>query len=86
MRAGSWAGGGTGGDGAGGGGDLGFDEALLRRGDLDIIDICTPPDMHLRQAVAALEAGRHVILEKPLVASLAEVDALEAAVAGAGGC
>lgn len=63
---------------------LGFDAALLARPDLDIIDICTPPDLHLAQATQALEAGKHVILEKPLVASLAEVDALEATIARTG--
>lgn len=63
---------------------LGFDDALLARPDIDIIAICTPPDLHLPQATRALEAGRHVILEKPLVASLAEVDALEATVARTG--
>ncbi len=63
---------------------LGFNTALLARPDLDIIDICTPPDLHLSQATQALQAGRHVILEKPLVASLAEVDALEAAIARTG--
>ena len=63
---------------------LGFDDALLARPDLDIIDICLPPDMHLAPAIRAMEAGKHVILEKPLVASLAEVDALEAAIARTG--
>ncbi len=63
---------------------LGFNAALLARPDFDIIAICTPPDLHLAQATQALAAGKHVILEKPLVASLAEVDALEAAVARSG--
>jgi predicted dehydrogenase len=63
---------------------LGLDDALLARADLDIISICTPPDLHLGPAIRALEAGRHVILEKPLVASLAEMDALEAAIARTG--
>lgn len=63
---------------------LGFDDALLARDDIDIIDICLPPDMHLGPVRRALAAGRHVICEKPLVASLAEVDALEAAVVASG--
>ncbi len=63
---------------------LGLDDALLSRPDLDIISICTPPDQHLGPAIRALEAGRHVILEKPLVASLAEMDALAAAIARTG--
>lgn len=44
--------------------------------DLDIVDICTPSHLHFAQAAAALEAGRHAIVEKPLAGSLAEVDAL----------
>ncbi len=63
---------------------LGFDDALLARDDLDVIDICLPPDQHLGPAIRALEAGRHVILEKPLVASLAEMDALAAAITRTG--
>ncbi len=45
--------------------------------DLDIVDICTPSNLHFEQARQALEAGRHAIVEKPLAASLAEVDALK---------
>jgi predicted dehydrogenase len=61
-----------------------FDE-LLERDDIAIIDLCTPPGLHLEQARAALEAGKDVVCEKPLVASLAHVDELiriEAASAG----
>jgi predicted dehydrogenase len=50
-----------------------FDE-LLAMDDLDIIDICTPPMVHYPMIVAALEAGKHVICEKPLVGSLAQID------------
>ncbi len=63
---------------------LGFDDALLARGDIDIIAICLPPNMHLGPATRALAAGRHVILEKPLVASLAEMDTLEVAAKNSG--
>jgi predicted dehydrogenase len=44
--------------------------------DLDIVDICTPSSLHFAQAGKALAAGRHVVVEKPLAGSLAEVDAL----------
>ena len=52
---------------------------LLTMPDLDIIDICTPPALHLEQALAALAAGKHVVCEKPLVGSLADADRLIAA-------
>jgi predicted dehydrogenase len=44
--------------------------------DLDIVDICTPSGLHFEQARAALRAGRHVVVEKPLASSLAEADTL----------
>ena len=55
-----------------------FDD-LLAMDDLDIIDICTPPGLHRQQVLAALAAGKHVICEKPLVGSLADVDEIIAA-------
>jgi predicted dehydrogenase len=54
-----------------------YDE-LLARDDIDIVDLCTPAGLHVAQTSAALEAGKHVICEKPLAASLAEVDGLAA--------
>src|ERR1700686_1142294 len=50
-------------------------EELLAR-DLDLIDICTPSNLHFTQAMQAHAAGRHVVVEKPVAGSLAEVDAL----------
>jgi predicted dehydrogenase len=58
---------------------------LLAMDDLDVIDICTPPGVHLEQVLAALGAGKHVVCEKPLVGSLAEVDRIIAAEATARG-
>ena len=52
-----------------------FDD-LLGMDDIDIIDICTPPGLHFSMVMAALKAGKHVICEKPLVGSLAQVDAV----------
>src|SRR6266446_1492184 len=52
-------------------------ETAIRRTDVDIIDICTPPNLHFGQIRAAIEAGKHVICEKPIVGSLAELDQLE---------
>lgn len=59
-------------------------EDLLNRGDLDLVSICTPPFLHLEQVTMALEAGYHVICEKPLVGSLGDMDRLEAIMDRAG--
>lgn len=47
-------------------------EEVVRRADIDIVDICTPPPMHERMALAAIEGGKHVFCEKPLSNSSAE--------------
>jgi predicted dehydrogenase len=44
--------------------------------DLDVIDLCTPSNQHVEQVQQALAAGKHVICEKPVAASLKEVDVL----------
>jgi len=44
--------------------------------DVDIIDICTPPNLHLEQIKRALESRKHVICEKPLVGGLASLDSV----------
>jgi predicted dehydrogenase len=54
-------------------------KALLRRDDVQLIDICTPGDTHAEIAVAALEAGKHVLCEKPLANSVDEARAMVAA-------
>jgi predicted dehydrogenase len=53
--------------------------ALLRRDDVDLVDVCTPGDLHAEVAIAALEAGKHVLCEKPLANTLAEAEAMAAA-------
>jgi predicted dehydrogenase len=52
---------------------------LLRRDDIDLIDICTPGNTHAEIAIAALEAGKHVLCEKPLANTVAEAEAMTAA-------
>lgn len=52
---------------------------LLDRDDIDIIDICTPGHLHAEVALAALKAGKHVLVEKPLANSVAECQELVAA-------
>lgn len=48
-------------------------EELLARPEIDIVDICTPPGLHVPQAIAALRAGKQVVCEKPLSAGLADI-------------
>jgi predicted dehydrogenase len=59
-------------------------EEVLARGDIDIIDICLPPYMHFEAISRALDAGRHVICEKPFVASLDQVEQVRRAAQRAG--
>lgn len=50
-------------------------DELLEHG-VDVVDLCTPPDQHEEQITRCLDAGVHVICEKPLVASVAACDRL----------
>jgi len=54
-------------------------QAMLARSDVDLVDICTPGDTHMEIAVAALDAGKHVLCEKPLANSVAEAEVMAAA-------
>ena len=58
---------------------------VLARDDIDIVDIATPPALHLSQVTAALAAGKHVICEKPLAGSLDDIDLMAKAEAKAPG-
>ncbi|MGB3617598.1 MAG: Gfo/Idh/MocA family oxidoreductase, partial [Catalinimonas sp.] len=51
-------------------------EEMLQDGDLDSIHVCTPNHMHFDMAKRALEAGKHVVCEKPLSNTVAEAEAL----------
>ncbi|OLT33533.1 dehydrogenase [Actinomadura sp. CNU-125] len=52
---------------------------LLRRDDVQLVDVCTPGDSHAEIAVAALDAGKHVLCEKPLANTVAEAESMVAA-------
>lgn len=42
-------------------------EDLLKDDEIDVIDICTPPYLHFEEIIKALQAGKHIICEKPLI-------------------
>jgi predicted dehydrogenase len=71
-------------------GRLGFEEAATRwqdvisRKDIDIVDIVTPGDSHAPIAMAAAEAGKAILCEKPLANDIAEAERMTAAVKRAG--
>ena len=52
---------------------------VLADPDIDIVDICLPPAMHVPVAIRVLETGKHAIVEKPVAGSLVEADQLIAA-------
>ncbi len=58
-------------------------EATINRDDIDIVDIVTPGDLHCDMAIAALEAGKHVLCEKPLANTVDEARRMAAAAATA---
>lgn len=52
---------------------------VIARDDIDIVDICAPGWLHAEIAVAALAAGKHVLVEKPLANTMAESEQMVAA-------
>jgi predicted dehydrogenase len=56
---------------------------LIERKDIDVIDICTPNDSHMEIAIAAAQAGKMIMCEKPLARDAAEGEKMVAAVEGA---
>lgn len=49
---------------------------MVRQEHLDVVSVCTPHPLHANPAVAAADCGCHVLVEKPLAASLADCDAI----------
>ena len=59
-------------------------DELLRRDDIHMVSICTPNHLHAGQAVACAQAGKHVVVEKPIALDLPGLRKLAGAVAEAG--
>ncbi|MCA9187262.1 MAG: Gfo/Idh/MocA family oxidoreductase [Pirellulaceae bacterium] len=57
---------------------------LLERSDIDAVDICVPNNLHKEMAIAAAEAGKMILCEKPLAMNVAEGEEMCAAVEKAG--
>lgn len=49
---------------------------MLKKSDADVVTICTPSGMHSAHGIAAAQAGKHVITEKPMAITLEQADAL----------
>jgi predicted dehydrogenase len=70
-------------------GRFGFEEtatdwrAVVERDDIDVIDVCSPGDTHMAITVAALQSGKHVLVEKPLANSVAEAETMAEAAGSA---
>ena len=64
-----------------GGFEFGTDDwrELIDRSDINIINICSPNSLHCDQLVAAMEAGKHIYCDKPLVVTAEEAARVEAA-------
>ena len=71
-------------DEAGGGSVVADWRDLVTRDDVDAVVLCTPNALHAPQALAAIAAGKHVLVEKPFTVTVEESDAVLAAAAAAG--
>ncbi len=54
-------------------------QAILSNPDIHAVFVCTPDNLHAEHAIAALDAGKHVFLEKPMAITIEECDAILAA-------
>ena len=59
-------------------------DEMLRAGDVDVVTICTPSGLHSANGIAAAQAGKHVVTEKPMSLSLRQADDLVRACDDAG--
>lgn len=59
-------------------------EQLLEHAQVDLVSVCTPPDLHAAETIAAAEAGKHILIEKPVAVVEDELYAMDDAVRKAG--
>ncbi len=59
-------------------------KSAVARKDVEAVLVCTPPNLHAEMSIAALEAGKHVLCEKPLAKTVAEAERMAAAAKRAG--
>lgn len=59
-------------------------KAMLADSDIDIVDICTPHPMHAEQAILAAQAGKHLLIEKPIAITFQDARAMRQAIRKAG--
>jgi predicted dehydrogenase len=57
---------------------------LLKDPEVQAVSICTPPNLHAQETIAAAQAGKHILIEKAVANNLADLRAMEAAVRAAG--
>ena len=57
---------------------------LLADPEIDLVDLCVPNDEHARLTIRALEAGKHVLVEKPIALTTADADSMVAAAKSSG--
>ncbi|MCY9515726.1 Gfo/Idh/MocA family protein [Paenibacillus apiarius] len=51
-------------------------DELLKRDDIDVVSICLPSGLHAEAAIAAAQAGKHVLCEKPIDVTLEKIDSM----------
>jgi predicted dehydrogenase len=59
-------------------------EEMLKKDEIDLVSICTPNNLHVEQGIAAAEAGKHLVMEKPIALDMEDGRSLEKAVKKAG--
>jgi predicted dehydrogenase len=59
-------------------------DTLLKQDDVSLVSICTPNSLHVEQGIAVAQAGKHLVMEKPIALDIEGARALERAVTEAG--